>query len=292
MKKTLKKATGCVNKFRGRILRKVRGFFSKSMVEWYYYRRIEHVLPELKNYKKATIYHMSNRSKELGCKDLRQYYKKLRNDPEEQNYMKSNLTLKGTHFFRGEDWDYFRERCLSAFKGRKKLKLWCAGCSSGEEVYSLIMALLDYVPITEIDVLATDYNDDLLEKCKRGEYGDSHYAEIPERYRKYLKKGPKRFSVLPELTETIHVKNLNLLTDPFPTGFDVILCRNVLKFFSPQKIAQIQEQLAYSLNRGGFLFLSADDHHCDLEFIDDPASMGLEQMDDRCIYRKPSAFET
>ena len=87
------------------------------------------------------------------------------------------------------------------------------------------------------------------------------------------------------------MKNLNLLTDPFPAGFDVILCRNVLKFFSPQKIAQIQEQLAHSLNRGGFLFLSADDHHYDLEFINAPASMGLEQMDDRCIYRKPSAFE-
>lgn len=286
------KIVGPGKAFTERILSWSGGFSPKSIIDLYYYRRMKGILPELENYKRTTIRHVIKRAQELGYTNLRQYYMYLQHDVKEQTYMNSNMTLKGSHFFRGNDWGYFRDQCLSQFSGRKGLKLWCAGCSSGEEVYSLIMALLDYVPLSEINVLATDYNDELLEKCRKGKYGNSHYTEVPERYQKYLEKDPKGFAVQSELVNLIHLRNLNLLTDPFPEGFDIILCRNVLKFFSRQMIAQTQEKLAMALNKDGFLFLSADDNHDHREFIAEPASMGLKQMDDRCIYQKTATFVT
>ena len=79
---------------------------------------------------------------------------------------------------------------------------------------------------------------------------------------------------------------LYLLTNPCPEGFDVIICRNVLKFFSPDKIAELQGRLAASLAKDGYLFLSNDDHTDDWERILQPAELGLVEVGRKSIYRK------
>ncbi len=258
----------------------------RTFVELRYYGRIRKLIPELASYKAETIVHVREKAEERGCRNLKQYYRKLKNDPEEIRWLKPKLTLMGTHFFRGNDWDYFIENALSRFEGRTGLRVWCAGCSSGEEAYSVLAALLDYVPLEEIDVLATDYNAELLEKCRAGTYFNMHLPEIPERYRKYVEQGKSRFTFLPELRAAVRTRPLNLLTDAYPAPFDVILCRNVIKFFSWEAIPRVERDLAASLAPGGVLFLSADDDHNGIEMIVRPEEMGLRQMDDRCIYMK------
>lgn len=250
------------------------------------YQRITALIPELAFYKKETVLFLQDKAKELGYPDLSAYARALRRNREELEALKTSLTFKGTHFFRGEDWDFFTQECLAKLEGRKKVKVWSAACSSGEEVYSLVMALLDFVPLEEIDVLATDYNDALLEKCRDGRYYNMHLPEIPEQYQKYVLPGEKQFSILPELKALVHTRNLNLLTDPFPGPFDIILCRNVLKFFSRDVIPQVHRKLAASLAENGFLFVSVDGDEKGIELIKDPEALGLKAVDGkRGIYQ-------
>ena len=252
-----------------------------------YYREIMTLIPELALYKKETISYLRDVAKDQGCPDLRAYYMLLQCNSEKLDYLKTRLTCKGSHFFRGEDWEFFTRECLAKLGGRKNLKIWSAACSSGEEVYSLVMALMDFVPLENMDVLATDYNDELLEKCREARYFNMHLPEIPERYRCHVETGPKKFSIREELKAVVHTENLNLLTDPFPAGFDVILCRNVLKFFSRETIPQVQRKLATSLTENGFLFVSVDGDQKGIELIADPESMGLKAVDaKRGVYRR------
>jgi len=250
------------------------------------YRGITEIIPELSSYKARQYGHLKSQASEAGCSDLTEYCAYLRGHPEEVTRLKSNLTFLGSHFFRGSDWGYFNEACLKAFEGRENVRVWCAGCSSGQEVYSTVLSLLDHVPLRAIEVLATDYNEELLKKTRAGQYFNMHLHEIPEAYRRYVIEGEKKFEFRPEIRERITAGYLNLLTDPFPEGFDVIICRNVLKFFKGDVIREIQKKLAASLNEGGFVFLSTDDNSKTAELIINPGRLGLKQMANKSIYRK------
>ncbi len=250
------------------------------------YRRIIAAVPELASYKAHQKAHIRARAKEKGCRDLKAYCGLLKRDPEELDFLRTHLTFKGTHFFRGNDWEFFGENCLSSLAGRKRVRVWCASCSSGEEAYSVVLSLLDYVPLDAIEMLASDYNDELLQKCREGRYYNMHFGEIPERYRHYVIPGKPKFTFPPEIVEKMQTRNINLLTDEFPAGFDVVLCRNTLKFFRPEAILAVQKKLAAALNPGGFLFLSEDDGHRSDERIERPGSLGLQELEGRCIYRK------
>ena len=266
------------------------GDYEKLMEQWYY-KKLLGMMPEIELYKVQTREHILNRAKEVNCANMREYVRFFSRNEAERRYLRQNLTLTGTHFFRGNDWEYFIAECLCAFAERDEeqpVRIWCAGCSSGQEAYSVIMGLMDYVPVERIRLLATDYNEEMLEKTRAASYFRMHYEEIPERYRQYFTFDAegKKFSPLPEIRAAVETERLDLLTDEYPSGFDVILCRNVLKFFHPTQIPLVQAKLAASLSPGGFLFTATDDHHNGRELISDPASMGLVQLDGRCIYRK------
>lgn len=253
-----------------------------------YYGKITELIPSLKFYKKETIVYIEKRAYEAGFKDLKHYYLYLRDHDEEQELLGRSLTLMGSHFFRGEEWDYFMKECLSDFEGADRVSVWCAGCSSGQEAYSVLLCLSNYVPIDRIDLLATDYNDELLEKCAAGSYFVMHFHEVPEQYHKYLEAEGRRFVFIPSVRDRIRTEKLDLLKDSYPKGFDIVLCRNVMKFFAKDKIPVVQEKLANALNPNGYLFVGNSDGNKKIEMIDDPGAFGLEQMDALCIYRKRS----
>ncbi len=260
----------------------------KQVINLKYFQKIVSLVPELASYHFGALQHLEKIAESKSCDTLRDYYKLLINNNDELEFLKTNLTMKGTHFFRGNDWDLFSKECLSNFEGKEHINLWCAGCSSGEEAYSLLMALSDYVPIERIELLATDYNDELLKKCMAGEYFNQHYSEIPEHYQSWVECGPKKFLIRQELKDRIETRNLNLLSDEFPNGFDVILCRNVLKFFTSTVISEIQKKLSASLNCGGYIFLSRDDGPNTGERIKNPETLGLIEICSGCIYQKKS----
>ena len=258
------------------------------------YRRIAELIPNLQSYKETTRGHLRRRGAAMGCSNLNEYYVYLLDHDDELENLKSNLTLIGTNFFRGDNWDYFRESCLAQLRDKDIVKIWCAACSSGKEVYSTILCLVDYVPPERIHVLATDYNPQMVEACQRAVYSWWELDTIPHRYLKHVElyrgrhlgaEGPS-FTFTQRIKAAVTTENIDLLTDAYPRGFDVILCRNVLKFFEPNTIPKVQEKLVASLNEGGFLFLATDDNHKGKELLKNPESLGVMQMDGHCIYRK------
>ena len=251
------------------------------------YDKLKTMIPELNSYKKSTVYHIQRLAYSAGCRSFAEYCNRLEKHPEELSELKMNITLTRTNFFRGNDWSYFNEECLSMYKDRDSLRIWCAGCSSGKEVYSVILSALDYVPLQGIEVLASDYNDEMLALTVAGTYSLAELETIPEHMRRYIVKADsRRFTFAEELKGRITVQNIDLLKDDYPTGFDVILCRNVIKFFSPEIILLVQQKLVRSLNDHGFLFLSTDGNHKGVELIKDPEALDVVQMDGRCIYRR------
>lgn len=258
--------------------------------EQLWYQRIIELAPELASYKVQTIGHLQARAEELGLASLEEYHQRLLDDAEELERLRSNFTFKGTHFFRGDDWGVFGARCLSTFAGADSVRVWCAGCSYGAEVYSTVMMLLDYVPSERIDVLATDYNEELLERTRNATYIAKHAPEIPDEYQRYVQWLPngKHYTFGPEVAGPVHTANLNLLTDEYPAPFDIIVCRNVIKFFAPEVRRKTQERLAASLAPGGFLFLSDDDNSNGVELIERPGALGLRQVAGRSIYQRIS----
>ena len=251
-----------------------------------YFGKIREIVPELKQYKFSTFMHVERRALSIGCKSLSEYHELLLNSSEEREFLKTNFTYMGSLFFRGEEWDYFISKCLASYEGKKCVRVWSAGCSAGQEAYSTVMALLDYVPLERIEVLATDYNDEMIERCGKAEYPNVHLDYIPERYKKYLEIREGRFRVKDELRERVKTGKINLLEDEYPEGFDIILCRNVIKFFSDRNIPQVQKKLADSLVPGGYLFVGNDDVRKRREEVRNPEKYNLKKEPVACIYRK------
>ena len=252
-----------------------------------YYELIGEMIPEIRMYKKETIYTVKKQGLAKHCFRLRSYHRYLIRHPEEQALLRKSLTLTGSHFFRGNDWDDFQRISEQVLHDRERVKIWCVGCANGKEVYSLIMAYLNFMDISQLDVLASDYKDELLAVCKEGVYGTSMLKEIPEAYYQYLDIGEK-IVFHKELRDCIHTQNINLLTDSYPAGFDVILCRNVIKFFSPEMREKVKKDLSASLAPGGILFVSDDENARGVELISEPEKLGLCSTDNRCIYVRKS----
>ena len=150
------------------------------------------------------------------------------------------------------------------------------------------MALAEHVDPDRIEVLATDYNEELLERCRRASYSVSRLEEVPERYRHYLCMSDtgKRFSFSDELLGSVTVRHLNLLEDEYLEEFDLISCRNVIKFFARDAKARVLAGLASSLAPGGYLFLATNNFGSLMESIPRPAKLGLRRIGHTNIYQR------
>ncbi|MBR5175506.1 MAG: right-handed parallel beta-helix repeat-containing protein [Bacteroidales bacterium] len=258
-------------------------------------RRFEAIIPELKFYEPGQVStRLCRHALDSGYFSLDSYYAFVASDEERMSKLRRSLTFLGSKFFRGGIWLRLREVCREAFQdtSKDKVRIWCAGCSDGKEVYSLLMVLLDFLPAGKIDLLATDYNLQLIDKASKGIYPLEIIKEIPSEYRHdvetYLPEENERIGRLKllissRLREIPRFRHQNLLSDDYPGGFDLILCRNVIKFFEEDAMREVQTKLSASLEKGGFLVVSDD---LKRESIPEPDSLGLAQIDNTCIYRK------
>ena len=154
------------------------------------------------------------------------------------------------------------------------------------------MVLLDFLPAEKIELLATDYNLKMINTTLKGVYPLKLINEIPPEYRHYVDAyipdelediKRLRIQIPSNLRNMCQLRLHNLISDEYPGGFDLILCRNVIKFFEDETKLKVQTKLAASLNHGGYLVVSDD---LKRECISEPASLGLVQIDNTCIYRK------
>ena len=138
-----------------------------------------------------------------------------------------------------------------------RLKIWSAACSTGDEPYSLAMVLAKKVPLKDIKIYATDIDDQVLEKAKDGVYSANSLKGLPDEYKnKYFEKmGDKYYKISDEIKKCVEFKKSNLLKDSYPQSCHLIVCRNVLIYFTEDAKLEIYKKFNDSLVKGGCLFV-------------------------------------
>jgi chemotaxis protein methyltransferase CheR len=184
------------------------------------------------------------------------------------------LTINETYFFRDfPQLQAFAEHCLADVVERKlaardyTLRIWSAGCSTGEEPYTISIILremLDDVSAWDIINLASDIDNTALKKARAGIYEPRSVRDVPEQYlSKYFKKnGGETFALSDKIRNSVRFEHLNLADKPAlreKRGFDFIFCRNVLIYFDDVSRKQLVDHFYIALNKGGYVFLGSSE---------------------------------
>lgn len=175
--------------------------------------------------------------------------------------LRDTLTINVTEFFRDQaQWVELEKQVLpDLMANSRRLKIWSAGCSSGDEPYSVAILLDEAGRGANSSVLATDLDPASLTKAKSGGpyVSDALKNMTPQRTAKYFTAEGNRFEVVEALRRRIDFKPLNLLKDPFGSGYDLILCRNVTIYFDSPVKAALTRRFYEALRPGGVLFIGA-----------------------------------
>lgn len=168
------------------------------------------------------------------------------------------LTINVTEFFRTpEKFSELEAKVLPDLLAKSpKLNIWSAGCSIGAEPYSLSIILKDLTPGVKHRILATDLDVEMLAKARKGVYTSTEFKNISSpRQAKYFKQETGTYIVSDEIKSVVEFKQHNLLLDKFEAGFDLILCRNVVIYFTEEAKDALYRRFLAALKPGGVLFV-------------------------------------
>ena len=203
--------------------------------------------------------------RQRGLRTFEDYYRYVVSDPsgQELSAMADALTTNFTSFFRErEHFDFLVRFVLPTLKERPKIRLWSAGCASGEEPYTLACTLLDTLGAKHptIEILATDISTRALSTAQRGVYPEDRVGDFPMPWRRrFLLRGDGKwagwFRFKPEVHSVIRFSYLNLNDGFSNVGmFNAIFCRNVMIYFDQAARQRLIDRLLHQLEPGGFLF--------------------------------------
>ena len=227
-----------------------------------------------------------------GCSDYFDYMMLLNQEPKEYDQLLDAITIKVTRFFR--DPETFRKlqtqvipEILKRKRGRQSIvRAWSVGTAYGEEAYSLAILLLEASKAeglqVDVNVFGTDLDPAGIEQAKAGIYGLSQMKEVPRiMIQNYFHEKGNCFEIGKELKQTVRFRQHNLLTDPLLHHMDLILCRNVLIYFTKTLQEAAFAIFAKALSESGFLVLGK------VESLWGYAAQSFETVDLReRIYRK------
>ncbi len=217
------------------------------------------------------IYLLENRlmpvARNRGLRDLKELIGALRRGDESlAREVTDAMTTNESFFFRdNKPFEQFREMVLpnliTSRAAQKKIRIWSAACSSGQEPYSLAMILREEaakIPGWRIEIIATDISDDILAKAKAGIYSQFEVQRgLPITLLvKYFKQQDEKWQIDPSIRGMVRFENFNLLDDPRRLGrFDVVFCRNVLIYFNQETKSKVLSSIADVMAEDGYLYL-------------------------------------
>lgn len=216
---------------------------------------------------------------ELGVVDLDPFLRGLGSaalSPDEVEILASHLTIAETYFWREPQvFEALRSEILPNLiqarrSGARRLRVWSAGCASGEEAYSLAIALRQALPAREawqVTLLATDLNPRILRRAQAGRYGEWSFRNAPPKFKEtnFTHTEDGRYEIRPEIREMVTFSPLNLVTDAYPSAatntlaMDLIFCRNVLMYFLPATAQAVGQRFHQALAEGGWLVVGASE---------------------------------
>ena len=205
-----------------------------------------------------------------------EYVAMLRTDKEKFEQFVNFLTINVSEFYRNPDqWKLMDEKVIPKLvkEQRKPIKIWSAACSTGDEPYSLAMAFSKHMPLSDIHILATDIDKQVIQHAQVGLYGEKSIVGVPEDLKKkYFTKVGNSYKIADEIKRCVTFKEHNLLKDTYPSDYDLILCRNVVIYFTDEAKDMIYRNFYNSLKNHGVLFIGST------EQITNYKQIGFERM--------------
>ena len=210
---------------------------------------------------------LSRRLRILGMATFAEYRGLLETDQREIENFINSISTNHTKFFReSHHFDHMRSHVILPFvqkaaqTGNRRLRIWSAGCSSGEEPYTIGVVLKREIRDFrnyDVRILATDIDTDILAKAGRGEFASATVDEVPKTYAEYFKRAGDKVVVDAEVKSLIAFRQLNLMNDPWPFKgmFDIIFCRNVMIYFDGPTKAKLIQRFVRQIKPGGWLYI-------------------------------------
>lgn len=207
---------------------------------------------------KRRIESLISRQKASGYQE---FVERLKSDHNVFQQFVSYLTINVSEFYRNpEQWEYLDKTVFPELikKFGTRLNIWSAACSTGDEPYSLVMALSKHVPIDNVKIHATDIDSEILEKAAVGLYDSKSINSVPEEFKKrYFDEIANSYKIKDEIKRHVEFQKHNLLADRYPVNQHMIVCRNVLIYFTDEAKDKIFKSYFDSLTPGGVLFIGS-----------------------------------
>lgn len=235
-------------------------------------------------YKPTTLHRrLEKRLLATGHEDLHAYLRHVQRHPAELEQVYRAFLIKVSSFFRDKDaWRALQQQVVKPLARRAaaspgaELRVWSAGCATGEEAYSLAMMFLEELPEEAragFKVFATDIDDDALEAARQGLYDAVALAPLTTAQRaRFFDREARMFRVKKELRKHVIFGRHDLTRDPPIAGLDLLVCRNVLIYFTQEQKQTLIQRLAYAVKPRGYLFLGKSEGILEVEAMFQPLS--------------------
>jgi two-component system, chemotaxis family, CheB/CheR fusion protein len=221
-------------------------------------------------YKQPTIFRRLNRRMILrNAHGIDAYFEILKNEPEETKTLFDDLLINVTDFFRDPEVfqsvkEYAFPAIIREHRRPQALRAWIPGCSTGEEVYSMAIALVEFLESQDLDcpiqIFGTDVSETVIARARAGIYGESSVANVSsERLRRFFMRTDSGYQISPTIREMCIFSRHNVCTDPPLSRMDLVSCRNLLIYLSPSLQRRIIAAFGYALQPNGCLILGSSE---------------------------------
>jgi chemotaxis protein methyltransferase CheR len=194
-----------------------------------------------------------------GVSSLDEFWGLLRGSDETVRWFLDKLAINVSELFRNADkWSEMQDKILPMLRAASpRLKIWSAGCSYGAEAYTMAMILDSKCPGAH-QIVGSDIDEAALSQARRGEFSDADVRNVPPALKaNYLRKEGAVWTAEAPLRRYLTFKTGNLLRDSFDTGFDLIMCRNVVIYFTEPAKEALYSKFHRALKPGGYLFVGS-----------------------------------
>jgi two-component system CheB/CheR fusion protein len=217
-------------------------------------------------YKRSTLMRrIRKRMQSVNIQSFEDYVDHLEVDPEEFNHLFNTILINVTTFFRDPAaWEYLANQVLPNIVSNKKsgeqIRIWCAGCASGEEAYTLAILVAEILGVDNfrqwVKIYATDIDEAALTQARRATYTINDVQVISDEIREnYFEIVEKKYIFRPDLRRSIIFGRHDLLQDAPISRLDLLVCRNTLMYFNSETQERILARFHFALNNSGYLFL-------------------------------------
>lgn len=196
----------------------------------------------------------------VGVNSIEDYISLLKKDPEQKQKFLDFITINVSEFFRNpEIFEELKEKFKKELlTNNTSLKIWSAACSIGAEPYSIAMYLDELSFNGRHKIIATDIDNTIIERAKKGEYAVSEIKNVKKEYLdKYFVKQGDKYVISSKIRNMVTFKKHDLILESYDKDFDLIVCRNVVIYFNQDIKDQIYKKFSQSLKKGGLLFVGA-----------------------------------